>query len=324
MASHSSKKVIYAALAGNGLISVTKFWAAAYTGSSTMFSEAIHSLVDTGNQWLLLYGLKSSKKPADESHPFGYGMEVYFWSFVVAILIFGLGAGISIYEGIVKIQSPTPVSNPMINYIVIGVAILFEGAALAVAIKEFRKVKGDRGWLQAVRRSKDPAVFTVLFEDSAALLGLVIAGACIYFSEQLNMPILDGVGSILIGLILAATASLLAFECKGLLIGEAVSRDVQREIREIILKEPKILHINEVLTLHFGPKDVLLTISLDFVDKISSEDIEQSISRMEFQIKERFEQVRRVFIEVQSWRGHLVDKNMHKSKEEEEDKEEKK
>ncbi len=318
MASHSSKKVIYAALIGNGLISATKFWAAAYTGSSTMFSEAIHSLVDTGNQWLLLYGLKSSKKPADESHPFGYGMEVYFWSFVVAILIFGLGAGISIYEGIAKIQSPSPISDPMINYIVIGIAIVFEGAALGVAIKEFRKVKGDRGWMQAVRRSKDPAVFTVLFEDTAALLGLVIAGVCIYLSELLHLPILDGIGSVLIGLILAATASLLAFECKGLLIGEAVNKDVQREIREIILSEPKILHINEVLTLHFGPKDVLLTISLDFVDKVSSEDIEQSISSMELQIKERFEQIRRVFIEVQSWRGHLVDKNLHKPKEEEE------
>ncbi len=316
MASHSSKKVIYAALVGNGLIAVSKFWAAAYTGSSTMFSEAIHSLVDTGNQWLLLYGLKSAKKPADESHPFGYGMEVYFWSFVVAILIFGLGAGISIYEGIAKIQHPEAINDPSINYIVIAFAIVFEGVALGVAIQEFRKVKGQQGWLQAVRRSKDPAVFTVLFEDSAALVGLIVAGACIYGSSAFDLPILDGIGSVLIGLILATTASLLAFECKGLLIGESANKNVVTEIRDILNSEPNILHINEVLTLHFGPNDILLTISLDFADKISSEDIEQSISRLEHRIKERFNQIKRVFIEVQSRRGHQVDQNLHPQKEE--------
>lgn len=316
MASNSSKKVIYAALVGNGLICISKFWAAAYTGSSTMFSEAIHSMVDTGNQWLLLYGLKSAKKPADESHPFGYGMEVYFWSFVVAILIFGLGAGISIYEGVAKIQHPAVIKDPSINYIVIGFAILFEGVALGVAVFEFRKVKGKLGWLQAVRKSKDPAVFTVLFEDSAALLGLIVAGACIYGSAALNLPVLDGVGSVLIGLILAVTASLLAFECKGLLIGESANKDVVMEIRKILESEPTILHINEVLTLHFGPSDVLLTISLDFADKISSEDIEQAISQLEHQIKERFREIKRVFIEVQSWRGHQVDQNLHPQKDE--------
>lgn len=311
MSSHSSKKAVYAALIGNTLISISKFWASAYTGSSTMFSEAIHSVVDTGNQWLLLYGLKSAKKPADTSHPFGYGMEVYFWSFVVAILIFGLGSGISIYEGIDKIRFPEEVSDPWVNYIVIGFATLFEGAALGVAVYEFRKTKGDHGWIQAIRRSKDPAIFTVIFEDCAALVGLVVAGACLYLSDVLEMPILDGIGSVFIGLILAITASLLAYECKGLLIGESADKEVEAGIRDILQSEEKILHINEVLTLHFGPNDILLTISLDFVDKISSESIEQSISSLEYQIKEKFVEVKRVFIEVQSWRGHRADRSLH-------------
>ena len=311
MSSHSSKKAVYAALAGNSLIAIAKFWASVYTGSSTMFSEAIHSVVDTGNQWLLLYGLKASKKPADSSHPFGYGMEVYFWSFVVAILIFGLGAGISIYEGIDKIRYPEPVSDPWVNYLVIGFATLFESVALGVAVYEFRKTKGEQGWFQAIRRSKDPAIFTVIFEDSAALVGLVVAGICLYISEAFELPIMDGVGSVFIGLILAITASLLAYECKGLLIGEPADKEVEAGVRRILQSEAKILHINEVLTLHFGPNDVLLTISLDFVDKISSESIEQSISSLEHQIKENFPAIKRVFIEVQSWRGHRADRSSH-------------
>ena len=311
MASHSSKKAIYAALAGNTLIAVSKFWASAYTGSSTMFSEAIHSVVDTGNQWLLLYGLKSSKKPADASHPFGYGMEVYFWSFVVAILIFGLGAGISIYEGIDKIRHPEPVSDPWVNYLVIGVATLFESVALGVAVVEFKKTKGKLGWLQAIRRSKDPALFTVIFEDSAALLGLIVAGACLYLSEAFELPVMDGIGSVFIGLILAVTASLLAYECKGLLIGESADKELEAGVRQILQSETKILHVNEVLTLHFGPNDILLTISLDFVDKISSESIEKTISNLEYQIKNKFSAIKRVFIEVQSWRGHRADQAMH-------------
>ncbi|QPJ62833.1 MAG: cation transporter [Candidatus Nitronauta litoralis] len=315
MASPSSKKVIYAALAGNGLIAISKFWASAYTGSSTMFSEAIHSVVDTGNQFLLLYGLKSSKKAADESHPFGYGMEVYFWSFVVAILIFGLGAGISIYEGISKIQSPHPIKDPTINYIVIGLALLFEGAALGVAVFEFRKVKGNQGWVQAIRKSKDPAIFTVLFEDSAALLGLIVAGVCIFVSEKFNLPLFDGIGSVLVGLILATTAALLAYECKGLLIGESANKEIESEIRGILNSDSRILHINEILTLHFGPHDVLLTISLDFIDKISSEEIEKTTSLLEQRIKQRFVQIKRIFIEVQSLKGHRVDQSLHQEDE---------
>ena len=307
MASHSSKKVIYAALAGNGLIAISKFWAAAYTGSSAMFSEAIHSVVDTGNQWLLLYGLKRSKRPADKTHPFGYGMEVYFWSFVVAILIFGLGAGISINEGIAKVNNPVPVNDPIINYIVIGFSIIFEAAAFTFAYKEFRKSKGSQNWLKAIRASKDPALFTVLFEDCAALIGLIVAGIAIYLGDTLGMPILDGVASIIIGLILAVTASCLAFECKGLLMGESASETVLTGIKEIIEEESHVLHINEILTMHLGPHDILLNLSLDFKDNMSSNSVETTITKLEVGIKEKFPEIKRVFIEAQNWMSQNKD-----------------
>ncbi len=301
MANPSSKKAIFAALIGNSLIAITKFGASVYTGSSAMFSEAVHSLVDTGNQGLLLYGMKRAKRPADKSHPFGYGMELYFWSFVVAILIFGLGAGISIYEGIHKIQEPEIITNPMINYIVLALAMVFEGVAWAVAYKEFRKTQGKFTLLAAVRRSKDPTLFTVLFEDTAAMLGLIVAMVGIFLAQTLQMPVLDGVASVLIGCILAITAALLAVECKGLLVGEAASERVTSGIREIITSSPLILNVNEVLTVHFGPRDVLLNVSLDFKDQMSSAEVEEAVTHMESKIKTAFPEVKRVFIEAQSW-----------------------
>ncbi len=307
MASHSSKKVIYAALAGNGLIAISKFWAAAYTGSAAMFSEAIHSVVDTGNQCLLLYGLKRAKRPADKTHPFGYGMEVYFWSFVVAILIFGLGAGISINEGIAKVKNPHPVNDPIVNYIVIGFSVIFEAAAFSFAFKEFYKSKGSQNWIKAVRASKDPAIFTVLFEDFAALIGLIVAGVAIYLGDILNMPVLDGIASIIIGVILAVTASCLAFECKGLLMGESASEAVLTGIKDIIKEESQVLHINEILTMHLGPRDILLNLSLDFKDELSSGNVEATISKMELGIKNKFPEIKRVFIEAQNWMSQNKD-----------------
>jgi cation diffusion facilitator family transporter len=307
MGSPSSKKAIYAALAGNSLIAISKFWAAAYTGSSAMFSEAIHSVVDTGNQWLLLYGLKRSKRPADKTHPFGYGMEVYFWSFVVAILIFGLGAGISINEGIAKVNNPEPVKDPFINYIVIGFSVFFEAMAFSLAYKEFYKSKGSQNWIKAVRASKDPAIFTVLFEDLAALTGLIVAGIAIYLGDTLNLPVLDGIASIIIGLILAVTASCLAFECKGLLMGESASETVIEGIRKIIKEESQVLHINEILTMHLGPHDILLNLSLDFKDELSSGNVEATISKLELGIKNKFPEIKRVFIEAQNWMSQNKD-----------------
>ena len=301
MSVKSSKKTIYAALAGNGMIALTKFFASAYTGSSAMFSEAIHSVVDTGNQILLLYGIKRSERPADKTHPFGYGMEVYFWSFVVAILLFGLGSGVSIYEGFSKIQNPHPVTNPFVNYIVIGFAIIFETIAFSVAYRELRKTKGSQSLIKAIRTSKDPTIFTVLFEDFAALLGLMVAGLAIYLGEVLNLPILDGIASVIIGLILALTASLLAFECKGLLCGEAANDQIVAGIEDIVKGETDVLYINEILTMHLGPQDILLNISLDFKDAMSSGNVEATISELETSIKSKFPEIKRVFIEAQSW-----------------------
>ena len=216
----SSKKVIYAALAGNGLIAATKFMAAAITGSAAMLSEGIHSAVDTTNQMLLLYGLRRSKKPADNLFPFGYGKEVYFWSFVVAILIFAVGAGISVYEGVHQLKNPRPIENFMVNYFVLAFAMLFEGAAWLFAYKEFSKTMGRRGYIEAIRMAKNPSVFVVLFEDSAAMLGLLVAFLGILLGQLTGNTLYDGLASILIGLILGATAIWLAYEIKGLLVVE--------------------------------------------------------------------------------------------------------
>ncbi|MCV6546363.1 MAG: cation diffusion facilitator family transporter [Cohaesibacter sp.] len=300
-----SKKVIYAALAGNGLISITKFVAASITGSSAMLSEGIHSLVDTGNQGLLLYGLKRASRPADKKHPFGYGSELYFWAFVVALLIFAVGAGLSIYEGIQKVLNPHPVSDPTINFVVLGAALIFEGWAWWVAFKEFRTTKGKRGWMQAVSDSKDPTVFTVLFEDSAAMLGLIVAGIGIAIAYYLDMPWVDGAASIVIGIILAGTAIVLAYETKGLLIGESASIETEDELARMVASHPAVTTVNEIRTLHRGPNDILLTLSLDFEDSMIVGKLEVVISDLERQIRERFPLIKRIFIEAQSYKDHV-------------------
>ncbi len=304
MASASSTKVILAALVGNFLIAVTKFTAAWFTGSSAMFSEAVHSTVDTGNQGLLLYGLKRSKRPADAQHPFGHGQELYFWAFVVAILIFGLGAGVSIYEGVAKIQDPHEITNPVVNYVVLSMAMVFEAGACWVAFKEFNRRRGALGYFEAIRRSKDPSIFTVLLEDSAAMLGLIVAMAAIALGRILEMPVLDGVGSVVIGCILAATAIFLIWETKPLLIGEAADPEVEASVRQVIARQSGIQRTNEVLSMHLGPDDILLNLSVDFKDSEDSGDVERAITDMEAQIKRAQPKVRRIFIEAQSWRGH--------------------
>ena len=304
MAAHGSKKVIYAALIGNSLISVMKFGAAFFTGSSAMLSEAIHSVVDTGNQGLLLYGIKRSKRPADDTHPFGYGSEIYFWSFVVAILIFGLGAGISIYEGVQKLMHPHPISDPYINYIVLSLAMVFEAGAWWVAYKEFGKVRGNFGLFEAVQRSKDPTVFTVLFEDTAAMAGLVAAMIGIACADMLGIIWADGAASITIGVILAGTAALLAYETKGLLIGEAASPELGKGVRAIVGRVEHVRHINELRSMHLAPNDILLALSLDFQDSVKAGRVEETVNQIEQDIKARFPDVKRLFIEVQSQRDH--------------------
>jgi cation diffusion facilitator family transporter len=298
MANANSKKVIYAALAGNALIAVTKFVAAGITGSSAMLAEGIHSVVDTGNQVLMLHGTARAKKPADDKHPFGYGRELYFWAFVVAILIFAVGAGVSFYEGVAKVLNPHPVTNPVVNYVVLLLAVGFEGWAFSVAYKEFKQIQGERGIVRAVREAKDPTVITVLFEDTAALSGLVVAFLGVGMAHLFGWPVMDGVASIVIGVILGLTAFFLAYETKGLLVGESALPHVTAGIRGVVREEADVERLNQVLTLQLGPDDVLATVSVEFADGLPTGRIEQTIQRLDKAIKQAQPEVTRVYIEA--------------------------
>ena len=301
MAAHGgSKTVIYAALAGNLAIALTKFAAAALTGSSAMLSEGVHSLVDTGNGGLLLYGMHRAARPADRTHPLGHGRELYFWSFIVALLVFALGAGVSFYEGVVHIMAPEPVANVMVNYVVLGLSFVFEGSSWYVALKEFRREKGRLGWFEAVRLSKDPSVYTVLFEDSAALLGLVVAFAGILAAELLAMPALDGAASIGIALILGSTAIFLARESKGLLLGEPASPEVQQKVLAIAEQDPAVQRANGVLSVHIGPEEIVAGLSIEFEDDLRAPEIEACVERMEARLKEEMPEISRLFVKPQA------------------------
>ena len=298
-----SKRVIYAALAGNLLIAATKFGAAFVTGSSSMLSEGVHSLVDTGNEVLLLHGLRRAEKQPDRAHPLGYSREVYFWSFIVALLVFALGAGVSFYEGVSHLRHPEPIQNIAVNYVVLGISVLFEGAAWTVALRQFRKEKGNFGYLAAIRRSKDPTTFTVLFEDTAALTGLLIAFVGITAAEFFSMPALDGLGSIGIGIVLALTAVMLARESKGLLLGEAALPDVQSQILGIVAREPAIQRTNGVLTVHLGPRDIVVALSAEFRDELSTTEIEACVERLEQQLRREIPEIGALFIKPQTAAG---------------------
>ncbi|MES3152321.1 cation diffusion facilitator family transporter [Sphingomonas faeni] len=277
--------VLYGALAANLGIGVAKFVAAGMTGSSSMLTEGFHSVVDSGNQVLLLYGQKKAKRPADEAHPFGYGRELYFWAFVVAILIFAIGAGVSIFEGWRHIQEPEPLTSPTINYVVLAISFALEGSSWTIAVREFSKAKGDMGWWDAIHRSKDPAGFIVLFEDSAALAGLVIAAIGVWASHAFNDPRIDGVASIAIGVILALVAVLLARESKGLLIGERADPAVIATIRKIVAAHPAIVSVNHVRTIHTAPESIFAAISADFDDSITMGAGETMIEAMETELR---------------------------------------
>ncbi|MHA6718053.1 cation diffusion facilitator family transporter [Sphingomonas sp. RS6] len=288
--------VVYAALAANVGIAVAKFVAAAFTGSSSMLTEGVHSMVDSGNQGLLLFGQHRANRPPDQAHPFGYGRELYFWAFVVAILIFGLGAGVSVYEGWRHIAEPEPLRDPLVNYIVLAIAFALEGTSWAIAVRDFARSKGDTGWWQAVRDSKDPAGFIVLFEDSAALAGLVIAAIGVWASHAWGDPRIDGAASIVIGVILGAVATLLAREAKGLLIGERANPDLIRQVRAMLDAEPAIVHVNHVRTIHTAPDRVFAAISADFDDDVPMGEAEALIERIEARLKERLPQLSSIYI----------------------------
>jgi len=299
----SSKKVIYAALVGNLLVAATKFAAAAITGSSAMLSEAVHSLVDTGNEVLLLHGLRRAARPADQAHPFGHGREVYFWSFVVALSVFALGSGVSLYEGIHHVREPVPITRPVVNYVVLALALVFEGASWRVAFKEFRGEKGQQTFLEAARRSKDPTTFMVLFEDSAAVLGLVIALAGTLAAEVLDRPVLDGVASIAIGILLALVAAFLARESKGLLIGEPAQSEVSDAICAIVTAQPGIERANGLFTVHVGPRQVVAGITVDFRDDLTARQVEDIVARVEARVREAHPEIVSLLIKPQSAAG---------------------
>lgn len=285
------------------MIAVSKFVAAALSGSAAMASEGIHSVVDTGNQALLLYGLKRASKPADRQFPFGYGREVYFWSFVVAILLFSVGAGVSLYEGVSSLLQPHGLEDPIVSYVVLAVAALFEGFSWTFAFKEFSRTKGRRGYLEEVRRAKDPSVFVVLFEDSAALLGLLIAFAGVFLSQITGVAVFDGIASVLIGVLLGVTAGWLALETKGLLIGESARAGVVDRIQKIAREYPEIEQLHEVLTMHLGPHDILVNISVAFRPDVEAADLVRVTSAIDVAIKQTFADVRRIFIEAEPLHG---------------------
>ncbi|URW77005.1 cation diffusion facilitator family transporter [Sphingomonas donggukensis] len=292
--------VLYAALAANIGIAVAKFIAAAISGSSSMLTEGVHSLVDSGNQVLLLFGQSRANRPPDAKRPFGYGREIYFWSFVVAILIFALGAGVSIFEGWSHYVAPEPLRSPTMNYIVLAVAFAMEGVSWCVAVREFGATKGDDGWWTAIRRSKDPATFTILFEDSAALVGLAIAAIGIYVSHALGDPRIDGIASMLIGGVLAGVAVLLAREAMGLLIGEAASPEVVAAIRAVVDGFPQIVAVNHVRTIHTAPDSIFVAVSADFDDAVTMGEGEALIERIETALKRRLPQLASIYIRPES------------------------
>jgi cation diffusion facilitator family transporter len=295
---------IFAAIIGNVLIAVTKFTAAFFTGSSAMLSEGIHSVVDTGNGVLMLVGIRSSKKPPDDEHPFGHGRELYFWSLVVAFSIFAVGGGVSVYEGVTHLLHPEPIQNAVWNYGVLGASLVFEGITWLFGWRAFAKVRRGRSIVEAMHVSKDPTSFTVVLEDSAAIAGLLVAFVGVVLGHEFNMPFFDGFASILIGLLLCLVALFLGAESKSLLIGEAVDKETLRDIRAIAEAEPKVERALKILTIYIGPDDVAATLELKFMQDISAVELRHAVRRIELAIREKYPRVKRVYYEAESLSEH--------------------
>ncbi len=293
-----SRIAVYAAIGANVAIAITKFVVAGITGSSAMLSEGIHSAVDTFNGVLLLLGLRLSQRPPTAEHPFGHGKELFFWSLIVAVLIFGLGGGVSFYEGLQHIREPVQVRDPTWNYIVLGLAALFEGASFMVSLRTFSQTRGDTPFWAALHRSKDPTTYTVLAEDAAALLGLAIAALGIWGSRAFAMPVLDGVASLLIGVLLVGVAVLLIRESRGLLIGEGIRPETAREIRAIADAEPQVREVGRILSMYIGQDDALVTMDLNFEPGTSAAAAGDAVTRVKTAVTRRFPTVKRLFIEA--------------------------
>jgi len=293
----NSKLAIYGAIAANVAIAATKLGVAGITGSSAMLSEGIHSSVDTFNGVLLLVGIRLSQRPATPEHPFGHGKELYFWTLIVAVLIFGLGGGVSFYEGVRHIRDPQPLHDPTWNYVVLGAAALFEGISFAIALRQFLKQAGTEPFWEAIHRSKDPTTYTVLAEDSAALAGLAIAALGIWLSHRFDLPVMDGAASLLIGVLLAVVATFLTWQSRDLLIGEGIRPETARAIRSIALAVPQVRDVGRVLSMYVGPDDALVTMDLDFDEGTAAADAALAIADVERQVRKRFPMIKRLFIE---------------------------
>jgi cation diffusion facilitator family transporter len=300
MAAPSSTLVVLADIAGGLAVAVVKFVAAAMTGSSAMLAEGIHSLIDTGNGVLLWVGIKLSRRPADDEHPFGHGLELYFWSLIVAVFLFAVGGGMSVYEGIGHVLDPHPAESPTWNYVVLGCSAVFESVVLIISARDFRRRRRGRGLWETIHTSKDPAGFTVLLENVAAVLGLVLAFLGVYLSRALQMPELDGVASILIGLVLAAVACVLVYESRSLLLGEGAGPQVLAEIRRLVESDPGVVGARRPLTMYFGPDQLLVALDVQFRPRLTSEEVEQTVDRIEAAIRRRLPQVRYIFLEAES------------------------
>ena len=297
MSAHTtSTRTLVVALLANLGIAVSKFVAAAITGSSAMLTEGVHSVVDSTNQLLLMWGRRASRRPSDRLHPFGYGREIYFWSFVVAVLVFSLGAGVSVYEGIIHIMRPEPAVSPLIAYAVLLVAFLLEGWSTLEAYQDFNKARGNLGWFHAVIQSKDPPAFIVLLENGAAMAGIIAAAAGLLLAQLTHDPFYDGAASVVIGTILAFTAALLAYESKGLLIGEAANPELVNNLHDLACTMPGVVGVGDVLTVHSSPDQITVMMNVDFNDDIRASDVEDVVCRIEAEARERWPQVQRLFV----------------------------
>jgi len=299
----STRTLVIALLANLG-IAASKFVAAAITGSSAMLTEGVHSVVDSTNQLLLMWGRHASRRAPDEFHPFGYGRELYFWSFIVAVLVFALGAGVSVYEGIIHIANPEEAVSPVIAYVVLVVAFTLEGWSTLEAYREFKTSKGKLGWLQAIRASKDPPAFIILLENGAAMAGIIAAAVGLALSQLTGDPFYDGAASIVIGVILAITASILAYESKALLIGEAADPEIIQALHRLVEAKKEVTSVGEVLTIHSAPDVVTAMLSVDFEDHITARDVEAIVCEIEKEVAAQFPIVRRLYLRPRSPTDH--------------------
>jgi cation diffusion facilitator family transporter len=295
--------VVYAAITANFVIAITKFAAAYFSGSAAMLSEGVHSLVDTGDQLLLLHGVRRSRRPADQQHPFGYGLELYFWGLVVAMMLFSFGGVVSFYEGVTRLLHPRPLENPTANYVVLGVAFIFESTSWIIAMRELLSTGRRQSIWRAVRSSKDVSVYTVIGEDSAALLGLLAAFAGVYLGHRWGVAWPDAVASLIIGMILIVVALFLAAETKGLLLGERANMQIIEDIRRIVCEDSSVALTSQPLTMHFGPHQILLNLEVEFKPEMTTPEIAAAIERLERKIRDRHVEVSRIFIEARALRG---------------------